>query len=155
MCSVALLPSPIIPVPPLLPIVHSVGCVPGTFQFFAEEQLDSSTSLAYPTSAPCPLGHHQPHPSQTECLPCPVGSFTPLLGQVVCQLCPVAEYQDEEGQVVCKACPAGCRTEREGSNSSSLCLCNVSTHFHTSYTHTQDAHNYACTHTCTHALCTQ
>ena len=109
--------------PPIPPLVRSVGCAPGTFQSFAEEQLDSSTTLAYPTSAPCPLGHYQPLPSQTECLPCPVGSFTPLLGQVACQLCPVAEYQDQEGQVVCKACPDGYLTETEGANSSTSCYC--------------------------------
>ena len=111
------------PLPPIPFLVRSVGCAPGTFQSFAVEQLDSSTTLAYPTSALCPLGHYQPLPSQTECLPCPVGSFMPLLGQVACQLCPVAEYQDQEGQVVCKACPDGYLTETEGANSSTSCYC--------------------------------
>ena len=107
----------------LFPLVRSVGCTPGTFQSFAVEQLDTSTTLAYPTPAPCPLGHYQPNPSQIQCLPCPVGTFTPLLHQTSCQICPVAEYQDEEGQVVCKKCPDGYTTDGEGSTNFSSCVC--------------------------------
>ena len=151
------LPSPPIPSP-----VCSVGCAPGTFQSFAEEQLDSSTTLAYPTSAPCPLGHYQPLPSQRECLPCPVGSFTPLLGQVECQLCPTAEYQDEEGQVICKACPTGYLTETEGANSSGSCYCvgdscvsQQHTHTCTHTLHTHTTHTPHAPHAHTHAHTTR